>query len=191
MNGSSYTITEYPGFGLTLEGSMPIDAMDGIVARATKLAGGSSKNMVMSTYLARRLRVGFVFTSTKAAKQWAAELDQKPVKHTTGLGWLDWWIDRGEIGSSSASIAVHCYRDQFQLTMRQLGMVSRDPRLPQDADDFGRCRKLVQLAAENGTDLLPQLATAPGWAPIVEQWAALCAADYGACTAMLEKLRQR
>jgi hypothetical protein len=189
MNGSSYTITEYRGFGLTLEGSMPVDAMENIAARAAKLAETTAKNMVLHTHLARRLRVGFVFTSNKAAKEWLKELDQQPVKRTTGLDWLDWWIDRGEVGLSSATIAVHCYGERFRLTMRQLGMQSSDARLPLDAGDFGRCRKLVELAAANGEDLLPQLATAPGWGPIVERWTDLCAADGSACADLLKALR--
>lgn len=189
MSGSSYTITEYRGLGLTLEGSLPVDAMEYIAARAAKLAETTAKNMVLHTHLARRLRVGFVFTSNKAAKEWLKELDQEPVRRTTGLGWLDWWIDRGEVGLSSATIAIHCFGDRFRLTMRQLGMQSSDPRLPLDADDFRRCRKLVELAAENGEDLLPQLATAPGWSPIVERWADLCASEGEACMALLKSLR--
>lgn len=187
MIGSSYTITEYPGFGMTVSAGLPPSATTMIMQRAEEIMGCGAEDLFMDNQLPRRLGVAMAIGTAESLDKWRAELDKQPVKTATAIPWLDEWLHRGDVGISSASIVSSC----LGIPMVRLGMKHwPDGALPRDAPDFTRCRKVVELAAKNGEDFLATLRERPMWAPLVARWDDLCAVeeDYEACTAIIRAL---
>ena len=155
-------------YGLLVTGLVPLMEFGKLSKQARRHLKVKESALVLPLQLGRRLR-GTVFTTAELADKWTAELDLLPVPSVTGLKWLDTWIDRGEVGASSATIAEHLSSAKWS----DMGMTG--PGKPMDSDDFGRCHKLLELARENGHNWRERLFEfpPPGWERLVEAWGQL------------------
>ena len=157
-----------------------------LLGRAGKITAAildvPERRLVKHPSLDRRVN-GYAVTTEAGVKRWIAELNEQPIPRVTGLAWLDEWIDRGEVGASSATIADYYCRGACPSGRRAA---------PLDADDFRRCHLLLELAAKKGEDWCERLATdpPPEFARVAPHWerltALFVAGDYRAVNALLE-----
>lgn len=70
------------------------------------------------------------------------------------------WLGGNDVGASSKAIALAA-----------MGEMPPNPSYPHDADDFGRCRRLLALTSDaaRGLDILSRKG-GPVWAALVARW---------------------
>jgi hypothetical protein len=107
------------------------------------------------------------------AEQLAHALYRPMVKAEPGMG-LEAWLASDDIGSSSLFIAS--ILAPADITFPKRGERKSRADYPSDADDFGRCHRLLQVMPE-WRDQLDQVARAGGpvWARLVANWEELTA----------------
>lgn len=74
-----------------------------------------------------------------------------------------WWYSN-DTGTSSETIWCYMMGHRTYAPMRGWG-----PRTPSDADDFGRCYRLLKAFPEWRTRL-HEMASEPGWRVLVSHW---------------------
>jgi hypothetical protein len=85
-----------------------------------------------------------------------------------------WW--RGlDVGLSSASVFAVFAAEPFKTFAREYGRGA----VPRDADDFGRCVRLLEMFPHWKRDLhrVSESYPATAWATVIEEWDRLAAAD--------------
>lgn len=162
--GGTMKETLYP-HGVLITGNIPISQLVKIESRAARHLKVKKDELVVALQVGRRLR-GMAISTSELMVEWTAALDLLPVPRVTGLEWLDTWMDRGEVGASSATIAVHVGGVKWD----NMGMMG--PGKPMDAADFGRCHKLLELAEANGCNWRERLVAnpPPGWEALAGAW---------------------
>lgn len=97
------------------------------------------------------------------------------------------WCRQGAVGASSLAMYHHFIGNSFEQEV--------PPHYPHDADDFGRCMKLID-AVPQWRERIPELADlSRRWGAIAENWDAierrLRAGDTDGCTAILRETMNR
>jgi len=116
------------------------------------------------------------------AKKWYAEIE-KAIKHMPAQE--RWWKGL-DVGKSSAAVfAVFC-EDQWRRSAEDVGEAST----PRDADDFGRCKRLLDLFPEWRARLgeVAKKYYSTLWPPIIDRWAELEAAPQERQSAILREI---
>ena len=154
------TIEVHP-HGVVFRFPIPLSLAARIEAISAAILDVPAHRLVTNHILDRRVR-GVSVTTKAGLKLWLADLDALPVPYTTGTVWLDEWIDRGDVGASSATIAS--YFDRRVPCKRRAA--------PLDAADFARCHTLLELAAKNGADWRERMADdpPPEFAALMPYW---------------------
>ena len=151
-----YEVKTYPR-GLAVFGYIPLDHMKDLV----KLWEKQGYTM-MHFPLAEALKATMVLVKDEAtAEEWKKELDIRFDNPD--------WLKSGDTGLSSKTI--------YAIMEGKWGCLSRgsdDFTTPYDADDFGRCYRLVKrypLYADRLQEIVPHCAA---WKPIADNWTSLC-----------------
>jgi hypothetical protein len=161
--GASYTV-EHRGQCMLIAGAVPIGAF-------AALAGLAPAGSVLDANLARMLGVNLAFgppdelQALRASATPAAEARTR-AKHPNASPALTRWLGLGERGVSSNTIV------QTLTGIPALG--DWTPSHPHDADDFRRCRLLLEQVPEL-VPLLPRMADASTqWSRLVNGWDVIC-----------------
>jgi hypothetical protein len=162
-----YTITRYP-LGWTISGAdsdrrgIPCDALSESMPLFPK-------NAVMCPGIAHHYWAIIAIATPGNVKKWTAEIE-------ASIADLDehsrWW--RGtDVGTSAATIFATLTR--FSDLRDEALEFIRDGSTPSDADDFGRCKRLVERIPEFALKLNEVAEKYPDWKPIIDKWDELCA----------------
>jgi hypothetical protein len=156
------TVIEIHPHGILFLPPVPLEVMGRTDKIASAILDKNARLLVMHTQIGRRLN-GIAICTAKGGDRWTAELNELPIPRVTGLSWLDEWLDRGEVGVSSQTIAAHYWAG-----------VPKPRRMaaPLDADDFRRCHLLVELAEANGRSLRSAIVSdpPPGFERVAPRW---------------------
>lgn len=181
MTSPLYTIERWP-HGWTIssvpeESGVPINALD----ECLKLF---PKNSVVDTGIAGHLRRGrgmsvvFAIGLVNDLSDWRREITASLAGQPREIRW---W--RGlDVGTSSASI-FGVFSNFNRISARELGRGS----VPLHADDFGRCKRLLDLFPEWRADLGRVAEAYPDtlWPRLIPRWAELEAADVDTVNSIL------
>jgi hypothetical protein len=112
-------------------------------------------------------------------RKWREEIAKELDARTNLARECRWWYGT-DVGASSATImgVLGQHWDALELGKGQT---------PRDADDFGRCERLLGVMPEWRDKLGLVADHYPAWKPIVERWAELEAADVNGRNAILEE----
>jgi hypothetical protein len=177
------SIIEVHPHGVVFRFPLPLSLAAKIEAISAAILEVPARRLVTNHILDRRVN-GLSVTTKAGLKLWFADLDALPVAYTTGTAWLDEWIDRGDVGASSATIAN--YYDRRVPCKRRAA--------PLDAADFARCYTLLELAAKNGAYWRERMATdpPPEFATLVPHWDRLTelhlCGDYAELNAIIRRV---
>lgn len=153
---AEYRIEKYL-FGWAIFGAIPVDDL----AAINKLAG---KKSVIAAGVASALGATIAFSDNeKTAKKWEKEIEAE-VAARYGAGSPQAWLLGTDTGESSKTI--------FSVMTIAPGESLKGSRgaYPLDADDFGRCFRLLERFPE-WRARLPEVAKHfPAWKKIVEAW---------------------
>ena len=152
---AEYRVEKYP-FGWALFGAIPVSDL----AAINKLAG---KKAVIAFGAAKALGATIAFSENeKNAREWEKAIEAEVAKEF-GAGSPGAWLRGTDTGSSSITIFYVMIHHE-----NAAKMVRGD--IPLDADDFGRCYRLLNRFPE-WRARLPEVAKAfPKWKKIVEAW---------------------
>lgn len=181
MTSPLYTIERWP-HGWTIsavpgESGVPLNALDECLKLFPK---GSVMDNGIAGHLRRSRRISAVFAvgRMKNLTIWRGEI-------TASLASLPpqerWWKGL-DVGTSSASIFA-VFANSNRLAARDLGRGS----VPLDADDFGRCKRLLDLFPEWRAELDSVAEAYPDtlWPRLIPRWAELEAADVDTLNSIL------
>lgn len=170
-----YEIREYPK-GIAVFGAIPLD-MFGTLTKTWAKRGFK----LLFVPLAEALGATFVVVRSEAdGKAWLKELGYGPENPD--------WLKSGDVGVSSKTIYA-TFTGQWHIFGR--GMA--DGGAPHDADDFGRCHRLLKRYPEWVSRLSEVAEKCPAFAPLVPAWAELdalfVAGDFKAVSERIRWLR--
>jgi hypothetical protein len=115
--------------------------------------------------IATALRQSFVFTSPANAAKWCAEIEASIARITADPALR--WVRGTDTGLSARSILAAAGTGQAAKEAEHVGARGDTPR---DADDFGRCSRLLARVPDL-RERLPLVAERwPAWAPLVAVW---------------------
>lgn len=102
----------------------------------------------------------------EAANLIVAEFGREPVLAKPSMG-LSAWLDCDDTGSSSLYMAWvlsnGCFGDWW-------GRKQPEPAYPRDADDFGRCMKLIEAVPEFYGIIYKMNGSGPEWSVVAANW---------------------
>lgn len=164
---TEFTIQSHP-HGLAIFGPIPASDLSPLIK------GYQDRYDILDTGLAEKLGATLVLTTAALAKQWREGLDLR-ADHS------DWLNQSGDTGVSSRTIyAVMTMTGQADgakagspTGLAALHKVGAD--IPYDADDFGRCYRLLKRHPAWVARLGEVADRFPEWKPLVESWAELTA----------------
>lgn len=184
----SYSLLRHPHGWLVCappgEDMIPIDATQEVLRlfpakKAARLDPGIAHHYNASDHTLHVVLA--VCPSLAAADRWRGDIAVDIAHLSTEVRW---W--RGtDVGCSSAAL--------FSVLTGSAGLAQASDRMgqgrtPRDADDFGRCRRMVQLLDCRHRLPVACLRLSPTWQAIITQWDFFCALSEPACTAELQKL---
>lgn len=155
-------VTEH---ALFLTGKCPVDLWTQISRYAQRTYGFDLIDLGIGIVMTEQTHPDptFVFTNEVGTNAMRAEVDRQ----TEGLPPLERWCRGWDRGISSMTIV--CLLRTYADGARQMRMHG-GTGIPHDADDFGRCVRLLDAVPDIKPEL-PQLAERmPEWAPIVADW---------------------
>lgn len=159
---------------------VPMNAVDECMPMFPRHSGGAVFDAgIVHHYdtLNYRQRVVFAVTTPEGSKLWRAEIEAyiARIKHPHDR----WWYGV-DVGTSSASIfGVLCPSTLCDNWAKEEATRHGNGSTPADADDLGRCLRLIALFPE-WRDRLDEVAAAyPGtaWPRIIDRWGELEKAD--------------
>lgn len=160
----SYEIKENE-FGILVFGSMPIDDM---VALAKVWEKRGHTQMVPG--VASAMKAMLAVCAPANVKKWKKHIDDQAKERSQGDLELQ-WLRGSDTGISSKTIFSVLCRPENKGSLLLNDGWSRST--PWDADDFGRCMRLVDLLSWRNR--LPEVSSAhPSFGPIVANWDELC-----------------
>jgi hypothetical protein len=155
---ATYTITEKP-HGIVVEGSMPID--DAVALSKVWKKHGLT---IIDACLSGHFRVAMVVCSPSGSKAWRAEIDAARGPRPAELvERAEWYLRGWDKGASSLTIFA-------ALTGRRGFGVIKRPGVPYDADDVGRCVRLLEHFPEWRGRLAEVGAIFPEWVTWAARW---------------------
>ena len=140
--------------------------------------------------IATALNATFAVCRRADAERWRAEVDARASESVQGDPELAWILGT-DTGSSSRTIWVALSRHGQMVTQEG----DFHSALPRDADDFGRCHRLLERIPAWRTRLPEVAARFTAWGPLVEIWdemtALYVAGDHQAVYERLNKLTDK
>ncbi|MDD2765612.1 MAG: hypothetical protein PHE83_16745 [Opitutaceae bacterium] len=152
---SEYTVRDY-GCGIAVFGSVRMDAL-GDMLQTWEKRGYRWLRTDIADALGASLAI---VRSAEDAKAWCQMLDIRP-DHPD-------WLKTGDTGRSSRTIYA-TFTGQWQV----LPNGRRDAAAPRDADDFGRCHRLLQRHPEWRTQLSRVGEHCAEFIPLIAAWGEL------------------
>lgn len=142
-----------------IKGGLPVTDMKLVAALAKKYGF-----TIMDAQMAKRRGLALCFTSPAHAKKLRDDYKGAPVPNDSERR-LSYWSNGPDTGISSGVI--------FEvLSGRQINFPPESTP-PRDADDFGRCHRLLELFP-GWRERMPEVAARyPGWATLIERWTEL------------------
>jgi len=134
-----------------------------------------------------RQKPSFAFGTKNETSVWRAEIEAECERSR-----LSWFFGTDVGTSSSAIFGVLADGEKERQSAGTLAKEFGDGHTPQDADDFGRCLRVVERFGWR--DRLPEVAAAypdTAWTAIVARWDDLAAAPAAEQTALLRDLNRR
>jgi hypothetical protein len=174
---STYTV-EHTDHAIILRGMAPMDDWLAVAKLAKKRFG---KRGVIDAGLSHPMG-GWVFTDAAGSAKMRAELDAA----NADLPPMERWLKGYDTGCSSMTIAV-------VLTDVNTPALYRDHigDVPHDADDFGRCLRLLETMPEFATRLQGVADEYPIWQPLVSAWDELTGLyEAGALSELSDMIRE-
>lgn len=151
-----YSIKKYK-HGIAVFGFVPLMDASNLISM-----WDSQGYKFLDAVIAERLKATFVLVQNKESSEaWKKELDIR-FDHPD-------WIFSGDTGISSKTIYAILENKYYVLSGG-----SNDFDIPSDAEDFGRCYRLVKRYPSYESRLSEVAEKCPKWKPIVDNWKKLC-----------------
>ena len=186
MNEPQYILERWPHGWLLkapqFSGGVPIDCLNEILP-------AMPKNSVVDGSISAALGAVFAIGTEKECKAWRAEIEEQLEKDVKDP--YRRWLLGTDTGVSSITMFSEMI-DKADLRLEALSRI-RDPDIPHDSSDFGRCYRLLQKFPEFGKRWAKLVEKHPAWRLYADNWSTLeghwVAKEYVAVNAMLDRIR--
>lgn len=190
MNEPQYILERWPHGWLLkaprFRGGVPIDCLNDCL---NEILPAMPKDSFLDAGISSALNAIFAIGTEAECKAWRSEIEEQLEKDVKDP--YRRWLFGTDTGVSSITMFSEMI-DNTDLRLEALSRI-RDPDIPHDSSDFGRCYRLLQKFPEFGKRWAKLVEKHAAWRLYADNWSTLearwAAKEYVAVNAMLDRIR--